>query len=354
MPPRHADQPQVPTLRVTVNGADLSRELAADLIAATVHQDVDAPGMFTLRLVTWDMDQRRVTWADDERFAANSTVEICMGYVDQLTRLIVGEITGLEPEFAADDLPTLTVRGYDRRHRLLRGQRTRSFTEMKDSQIASKIAAERGLRASATDSKVTLPYVLQHNQTDMEFLQERARLIGYEVAIDGETLLFRPRQHAQAAALTLARDTDLIAFAPRLTTLNQVGDVRVQGWSPADKAAITAQARSVGATMGGRTSGPRATAAAFGQSSTVLVTRPVFSKAEADAIAQGRLDDIALAYIGGEGLCQGRADLRAGAVVAITGVGRRFSGHYYVTAARHTYTPEQGYRTAFTVRRTAT
>ena len=63
---------------------------------------------------------------------------------------------------------------------------------------------------------------------------------------------------------------------------------------------------------------------------------------------------MALAYISGEGLCIGRTDLRAGKVIKIEGLGRRFSGLYYVTATRHTYTPAAGYRTAITVKRNAT
>ena len=45
--------------------------------------------------------------------------------------------------------------------------------------------------------------------------------------------------------------------------------------------------------------------------------------------------------------------LAAGKVIKIEGLGRRFSGLYYVTATSHTYTPAAGYRTAITVKRNA-
>jgi phage protein D len=341
---------------VRINGADVPPAVDADLIAVTVQEDLDAPGMFTLRLINWDMDKRAVTWADDDRFAEGAKVEILMGYGDQVQTLIAGEITGLEPEFSIDDIPTLTVRGYDRRHRLLRGRRTRSFTRLKDSDIAQRVIRAQGLNAKVIDTGVMLEYVLQHNQTDMEFLQGRAQQIGYELAVDGETLLFRPRQHASSAVLTLTRDQDLLEFAPRLTTLAQVGQVTVRSWNPQAKSVITAEAGagSESTTMGGRRSGPRAADTAFGATSAASVTHPLFSKAQADKVVQGQLNEMALAYISGEGACVGRTDVRAGVVIKIAGVGKRFSGLYYVTATRHTYTPERGYRTAFTVRRNAT
>ncbi len=345
-----------PQFGIRINGSDLPFKAMTDVISVTVHQDVAAPGMFALRLITWDITAIKITWADDELFAVGNEVEIQMGYVDDLHILMVGEITGLEPEFFASEVPLLTVRGYDRRHRLLRGRKTRSFTQVKDSDLASQIAVRAGLSAQATDTGVTLDYVLQHNQTDLEFLQDRAQRIGYEVVVEDKTLQFRPRQHAGSEVLTLNREGDLIEFYPRLTTLNQVDAVAVRSWNPRDKQAIVGQAASgdESTRMGGSTVGPAAAAAAFGSTESASVDRPVFSQAEADQMARGRFDELALAYITGEGSCIGRTDLRAGTLIGIEGLGRRFSGSYYVTSTTHTYTPQRGYRTGFTVRRNAT
>jgi phage protein D len=356
MPGKGDTQNLVPTFRVQVNGSDLPPAAAADLISASVEEDVGAPAMFSLRLVNWDMTKLEVTWSDDDLFAAGSQVEVQMGYVDDLQTLLVGEITGLEPEFCADDIPMLVVRGYDRRHRLLRGRQTRSFIQMKDSDIARQIAGQAGLSAQVQDSGVILDYVLQHNQTDLEFLGERARPIGYEVAVEDKTLHFRPQQHAGPAALTLSLDEDLLEFYPRSTTLTQVGQVEVRAWNPKEKTVITGQAGAGQETtrMDGSASGPLAANKAFGKASSPRLDRPVTSQAEADQMALGRFNAMALAYVGGQGVCVGRSDLRAGAVVRIEGLGQRFSGLYYVTSTQHRYTPAHGYRTAFKVRRNAT
>ncbi len=248
------------------------------------------------------------------------------------------------------------MRGYDRRHRLLRGRQTRSFVGMKDSDIARQIAGDAGLSAKVQDSKVKLDYVLQHNQTDLEFLQERAQRIGYEVVVQDKTLHFRPQRSDQKQVLSLFLDEDIVEFYPRSTTLTQVGQVAVRGWNSQEKKAIVGQAGAgqEATRMGGSASGPQAAKRAFGQSSSASVAWPVFSQAEADQIALGRFNDMALAYVGGEGVCHGRTDLRAGTVVQIEGLGQRFSGLYYVTATSHTLSARLGYQTAFTVRRNAT
>jgi phage protein D len=105
--------------------------------------------------------------------------------------------------------------------------------------------------------------------------------------------------------------------------------------------------------MGGQTAGPGAATKAFGKSELTGVRWSVESKAEAEAIAKAQLEALTLTYVTGEGMCVGRTDLRAGMVVKLEGLGKRFSGQYYVTATRHSYTPSRGYRTGFTVRRNA-
>jgi len=349
-------QKLAPEFRVRINGSELPPGTAAMVSSVIVDQDVAAPAMFTLELVDQDLEHPDATWADADLFAPGGEAEILLGYTGQLATVLKGEITGLEPQYKSGEIPRLVVRGHDRRHRLLRGRNTRSFTQVKDSDVAGQIAQAAGLTPQATDTGTVLDYLLQHNQTDLEFLCERARRLGYEVAIDDKTLFFRPHGNAAAEALTLARATDLLEFHPCLTTLKQVGKVTVQGWSVKDKEAITGQAAAgdEGTTMGGADAGSKAADKAFGSSVAAVVDRPVGSQAEADKIALGQLQETALSYVSGDGVMIGRADLVAGAVVKIEGFGRRFSGLYYVTSARHSYLPSRGYRTAFFVRRNAT
>src|SRR5262249_45692154 len=115
----------VPAVRVRINGVPLPPQIVADLISVSVQEDVDVPGMFTLQLINWDMAKQQISWADDTTwFDLGAAVEVQMGYLNRQETLLAGEITGLEPEFEADEVPTLTVRGYDQRHRLMRGQQT--------------------------------------------------------------------------------------------------------------------------------------------------------------------------------------------------------------------------------------
>jgi phage protein D len=81
----------------------------------------------------------------------------------------------------------------------------------------------------------------------------------------------------------------------------------------------------------------------------VIVDQPVVSQAEADALAAARMDELSGAFVEADGLAFRRPDITAGQMVKLEALGKRFSGTYLVTGARHEYTA-QGLRTTFTVR----
>lgn len=357
MPVANPSQPLAPDFEITVNGSSLPVEIEARVTNVTVDSNVGLPTMFTIGLAGSDDPERPTAWIDDPAlFAVGHTVEIRLGYVGDLESLIIGEITGLEPEFSFTRRPTLTVRGYDRRHRLQRGRKTRTFVQQKDSDIAAQIASEAGLTAQTTDSSVTHDYVLQANQTDIEFLQERAHRIHYQVLVQDKTLVFRPVSNAESEALVLTLDDDLLEFYPRLSSMCQVSEMVVRGWSPKDKKEIVGKAAQgdEDSLMGGQQSGAALSASAFGAAVGSVSDRPVSTQAEADQIAKAHFNTATLALISGEGACQGRTDLRAGKVIKIDGVGTRFSGQYYIVSTVHHYSSQRGYTTHFAVQRTAT
>jgi phage protein D len=337
---------------VFLNGSPLPDYALPHLFEVSVDEDVAAPSLFVLRLAEADDLDRLFRWIDDAAlFAIGTAVEIRFGQPGALQSVMTGEITALEADFGGGR-PSLTVRGYDRRHRLQRGRKTRSFVEQTDSDIAAQIAREAGLRAQCETTATMLDYVLQNNRTDFEFLQERAGRIGYEVTVEDRTLFFRPSGNAASDTLSLTFGADLFEFSPRLSTTGQVASVTVRDWDPRRKKLIVATADRPDARMGGKQSGSELVTAAFGAAALVEIGHSAASEDEAQTIARGLFNRMALELIVGEGTCAGSANLRAGKVIGLRGLGERFSGSYYVTRAIHHVTADRGYETRFEVRRT--
>jgi uncharacterized protein len=339
---------RIPVFDVRLNGQRLESSTTVYLHGITVDDHTDLPSMFALEFGAHDNLGAKPRWLDeDDLFAIGDEIDVRLGYAgEQLQSVMVGEVTGLEPIFASDRLPSFTVRGYDRRHRLQRDGKIRTFVKKKDSDIAAQIAQEAGLQAEVEDTQVEHAYVIQANQTDMEFLRARARRINFEIVVTGKKLIYREVPSARPPILRLSLEQDLSEFRAHLSSVGQVAKVKVRGWDPIDKIEVISEAARA-APMRGRRAGPALVEEAFG-SSQELLTLPLISAAsEAEQIARCRLQALALGLIRGEGACSGRPDLRAGTMVDIQGIGKRFSGAYYVTVVSHRYGIE-GYSTHFT------
>lgn len=344
-----------PSFKVLVGGSELPDETALDILEVRMSDYVEGAGSFTIAFNNWNSQTQEFKYVDGDLLAEGAEVEVKVGFVDDQKSMMKGEVTALEPEFAAGAAPVLRIHGYDLLHRFRRGRNTRSFANMKDSQIADQIASELGLRSQVDDSEITHEYVLQNNLTDVDFLLERARRIGFEVTVKDKTLNFRKKSNNKDKLVSLDFGLTLTSFFPRLNTLSQVSDVVVQGWNPKTKEAISGKAQpgDENSKMGGSKLGASISKEAFFKATAFVVNKPVFTEGEASQIAKGKFNEMAVDFITGEGTSIGNTDIRAGAVVELKGLGKRFSGLYYVTSSTHEVGPK-GYRTRFTVGRSAT
>jgi len=344
----------VPVFSISVGGATLPPDARGAVTRVEVEQSVDRAGTFAIELDNWDLASQQVKWSDASLFEPGGAVTVQLGYLDSIATVMVGEITGLEVAFPERARALLTVRGYDRLHRFRRGRRTRTYLQVKDSDVARQLAADLGLSADVEDSAEVHSYLLQHNQTDVDFLLARAAAIGYELSVDDRTLRFRRLQHDRGKVLTLDFLHGLMTFTASLSTADQVGQVTVRGWDPKAKQALVgqAQASDVRGTMAGQQVGPAVADRLFGSRTLAVVDQPVATQSEADLLARGILNEIALGYVVAEGTAVGDPALRAGAVVELGGLGQRFSGLYYVTRATHVWDGQ--FVTHLSLRRNAT
>ncbi|HEV2860983.1 MAG TPA: hypothetical protein VGX48_08260 [Pyrinomonadaceae bacterium] len=344
-----------PDYKIFLDGRELPTEVAVDVLDVTVCSYATGASWFCVTMNNWHSDEQEYKYSDGPRIREGVKLDVTLGYDAITVNLIRGEVTALEPEFNQDEAPTLRVHGYDLLHRFRRGRKTKSYTQLKDSDIARQIASGLGLTAEVDDTEVTHEYLLQDNLTDIDFLLERARRIRYELLVEDGKLKFRKAANDRGRVVTLEFGFTLRSFYPRLSTASQVSEVLVQGWDPKKKQAITGRARAGDevSKMGGRRLGAAVAESAFFPTKNVITDQPVFSEGEANQMARGKFNDMAVEFITGEGTAIGNGDIQAGSVVELTKLGQRFSGLYYVTSAKHTIDPK-GYTTTFTVERNAT
>ncbi|MBW2121336.1 MAG: phage late control D family protein [Deltaproteobacteria bacterium] len=354
-----------PSFRILLGGTELRHGVTADVLSVTVVDNADRADSFsfTVRDHLPEPDRlfpggERLQWMDSRIFDEGNRVEIYMGYADDLVSMMVGEITAVNPSFPASGQPTLRVQGYSLYHRLQRTRLRKPFKATTDSGIVRQIATQMNLEPMVDETEVEYPLVSPKGETCASFLRQRAERICYEVVVKRETLYFqRPRYlENPSPGLTLEWGRSLIHFSPRLPTFNAPTEVTVRGSQTSqgrgkEPLVGTARAGDERVKMGTET-GQQIARSVFGDHHLLVEDHNITTSQEANEVARARLETQAMNFITGSGSCIGNPRLRARMVLALKGLGKRFSGNYYVTAATHTI-DGGGYRTDFQVKRNA-
>ncbi len=382
-------------------GLPMSPTVMPHLVRTVVDTHLHLPDMFELTF--HDIEG---TVVKDAGLKIGSVVEISAGPAesDSTTSLIKGEVTSIEA-ICQEGLIFSIVRGYEKAHRLQRAKRTKTFLNMKDSEIAAQVAENAGLeKGTIEETSVAHDHIAQVAQTDWDFLQQRAQEIGYETGVVGGKFFFRKASgrkdsggglggvvgdvvSAAASALGLGSGKltfkdNLRSFLPRISAANITPDVEVRVWDPLDARVAVAKSEAKTGTATIKDQEPAKLAKSFtdglislpsmpalpsipglpkidfglpaSNTAYLVVNRPVgvgpAADTAAEAAAKGVADHIASTFAEAEGDAKGDPVIQAGAEVEIAGVPEQFCGKWFVTNARHVFDPhENGYHTRFWV-----
>lgn len=322
-------------------------ELQHDLLSVSVESSLHLPDVATLRF-----SDSRLRWIDDKALEPGKRLKVSSKGAQSSNEhpLFEGEIIELEPDFGAS-AQHLVVRAFDALHRLARGRHVRSFQNVSDGDLVQKLAGEVGLKAKVGPTSVVHPYVFQNNQTNLEFLQQRAAALGYVLFV-AERTLHCEAPAAEGSPIELQWANNLTEFRPRLTTIGQVTASMVRGWDPDSRQAIVGRVKNGNGTpeVGESRKAGQLAQNAFNLEAPLLTAdRPVRTQAQADRLAQAMADRHSSRFIEAEGTCIGDGRILAGTALKLSALGDRFSGTYVVTAAQHVYSPLDGYKTHFTI-----
>jgi phage protein D len=336
----------LPQYRIKINGADAPADLVGAVSRLVIDERLHLPTMFEIHLV---LDRHNPRWVDDGTIAEGKEVELLLGYVSEEQSICVGKVTSLDVDLD-DHEWVIEIRGFDLSFALHRDVKSRSFLKQTDSDIAQKIAGEGGGLTSKIDATSEVhEYILQHAQTNYEFLLDRARRNGYELRVVGKELRFqKPSPNGSPFKLTMG--VNLKRFSPRLSVAEQVDKVEVRGWDVKAKEAIVATAdKGESAPKIGESKTASAIAKdVWGSATKLIPDAPVDSLGEARTLAQAVLDDHWSSFVQATAECHGDPKLRVGTAIEVEGVGKRFGGTYYLTAVRHVISKDGGYNAFLT------
>ncbi len=335
----------------------LPRKWERRLVSATVEDSVNLAAVAELRF----RDEHGVFYTENKVAIGNKvTVRVRRGRTTSVM-LFKGEVVTLESQH--DGHGTFSViRALDLSHRLMRGQRVRSFVKQTPSVIARRLAGAAGLPIGKIDS-FTRSYdmITQPNVSDWEFLKMLAVDNEAELAVIDGKFYFRTSARATSAPGTgltaeqspklIEAGTNVLSVRSTVTSVGQVPAVTVRGWDPARKQSVKTELPVTGSTELDIKTTPRKAIQPFGTGGVGLnVTDvPYETEAETRVVARAVAADVTAALAELEVGVRGRPELRAGEPMTLKKIGTEFDGRYTITSSRHVFAPGSVYETWVTV-----
>ncbi|MET7900732.1 phage baseplate assembly protein V [Streptomyces sp. NPDC005355] len=333
-----------PRCEVRVEGLTLAADVADQILSLTVETDLDLAGTFDIVLRNADN-----TLLDSPLLDLGKTVEIHLGYANDLKPAFLGEIAAIEPSFPPQGPPTIHVSGYDKSYRMRRSQpEPTEYRFLNDSLIAARIAVENGL-IPVVDPTPGLPEKIVQVESDMAFLKARAQRYFFDVYVEWDRLHFQfPRPRTAAHVLEWGKN--LSSFSPRICAAAMAGVQVIRGYDQELAQAIHGAALAANFDLDNLVE--RIGSSAMGLLGSLvrkgIRKHTVENPLDAMLLAESLLAELLEGMYEGQGSCVGIPDLAAGAYIEIRGVGKRFGGTYRVRKVTHRLN-DSGFSTDFSI-----
>ena len=278
---------------------------------------------------------------------------VTAGSNDSESEIFSGRIMGLEANYPQTRPPELAVLAEDRLQDLRMTRRTRTFEDVSDEDVMQQIASQHSLRTEFDIDGPTYRVLAQVNQSDLAFLRDRARAIDAELWLADGKLHVQARGRRDEGSTDLTYGQGLIAFSVLADLAQQRSSLTVSGWDVSAKDTIEheATASAIQSELNGHQGGGQVLETAVGARAEQLVHTVPLTLQEAQAQAEAQYRRIARRFVTGRGIAEGDGRIRVGSYVNLAGLGPLFNGKYFVTAVRHTFDGQQGFRTHFQVER---
>ena len=332
-----------PRFDVHISGLTLASDVTQRVLSVTYEGSLDTADMF--KIVVSNPNNQ---FTDSPLFSPGQDVELYIGYGPNLTPMILGEITTIEPDFPADGPPTISISGYDKSYRMRHNQSVpRQFKYMTDSLMVAEIAAEN-LLIPICDPSPWYHDTMTQTGTDFAFIKSLAVNNLFDAYVYWDKLYFQ--LPIQTKAYVLEWGQSLRSFSPRLSTATMSGLQVIRGYNEELATAI------VGVVSGALLNlediinrlGPATLNMLASLGRRWIHSQKITSPVDALALGKALLQQLLNGLYEGTGTTIGIPDLRAGSFIEVAGAGKRFSGVYRLSKVKHTIN-ESGYITEFDI-----
>ncbi len=254
--------------------------------------------------------------------------------------LFAGEITALEYVYDAEQGRRLRLRGYDRLHRLRKRQPVRTHVQVELLGLVRELISGLGLSLGASPANLTWRRLIQHGQTDLEFLTQVTAACGLYFVLR-EDMLHLLTLEGLGEPIPLALGETLIEANIEVNGDGSCRAVAAEGWDPLRAEAH--EGRASQARMGRAVSISVPPSRVGGAEDRTFVHQAVQDNSHAEALAQAELDVRSAREVVLRGVAEGDSRLRPGAKIDVQGVAAAVAGRFVLTEVTHILDSQRGF-----------
>lgn len=214
---------------ITINGKKLDDTRMSNILDITLEDS--ATGSDLLQISICDPD---LTFIEDNILLETATINFEATYTNtkgQASKVkFDGYISLILIDFPSDGIPTIDICCMDKTYLMDVKPKKRTWSNMKRSDVASKIFKEYGLKTQIDSTSEKLETISQSNKTDIAFLIELAKAEKkdeYLVYVEGDTGYFvkKPKSLKSQATLTYKEAPyDITSFRPTISKRQEETD----------------------------------------------------------------------------------------------------------------------------------
>lgn len=263
-----------------------------------------------------------------------------------------GLITSIEPYFDREGRANLLIQGYDRSFLLHRGKYNKTFLDQTDKSIMEQMLKGTKLSLDYDAPDIQHPFIMQVDQTRMEWILMRAEQLGAQVFVRDKTLHFWKASKMDTSSKPKLVWTDnLLSFRARVSAVHQPSSVRSVSWDLVKSQEIVAN-KSVPSSRHNPIAKTKNKYSYSDDPEVQIFDIPFESKSAGDALSEGLLWESQNQLVMSEGVAVGNAQIVVGGMVEIAmrkDARSDYSGDYQVSSVRHVFRRSGRWETQFTI-----
>lgn len=335
----------VPAIRLYIDGRDVVQDLGLNVLSLDVSLSLSAASSAVIRLSgIYDLEKRSFDSKVKNKFKLGTIVEIGIGYISEIQKVLKGFVALLSADFGANNCLVVTV--MDVRRLMMISGTHHVLHDVKNYSDAVKTILNEYSKLCKTEIDATsdnLEAPLSQQSTDYDFIVKELiakGLCNREFLVVGDTAYFRTPRKETRPICSLEFGRELRAFQMESAYTNIQIDVIGYDQSKQQQQAVTGSATA------------KSTEAQSSLTSKVPVSVVVDPGADtqdkANVRAQAFANEQLTSGQNGKGTCVGLPELIPGRFVEIVKLEDMANKKYYIKSVTHKISKE-GFVTDFEI-----